>query len=106
MKITEIMTICDNLYFPFGQENTRATFEKYKYLDNVVAFLICEKECFILIKGKIKFFAFRINMDKKIVHRENKLYELSNKKYLCIRNKKLFGLLKKTLIVEALNKKN
>lgn len=104
MKITDVITISDNLYFPYGEENTRATFDKYKDQDNVVAFLVGDVNCFILIKGRLKFFAFKINMNTKVAHREKKLYELSNKKYLCIRDKKSFGLLKKTLILDALNK--
>ena len=107
-KIIEIITpeTANSLYFPFGEENTHATFEKYKELDNVVAFRISDKYCYIIIKGKIKFFGFKIHMDNKTVKRMKEgLFELINHKHLCVVNKEYFGLLKKTLIVESLNAK-
>jgi hypothetical protein len=104
MKITEIIAITDELQFNMEDYNQELLFKKYKEQDNVVAFQICEVYCYIIIKGKLKFFAFGINMDRKRVKRCKNIYEIINHKELCIVDKEKFGLLKKTLIIESLNK--
>jgi hypothetical protein len=102
MKVDDIITIRNDLWFSLDDSNLSTTFKRYEEKDCVIAFKICDVYCYMLIKGKIKFFCFKINMDSKKVTRDENLFKLTEDKTLCIVDQNEFGRLKKTLIVEAL----
>jgi len=67
-SITDLITIpLEKFDTRWGQEYFSGVVEKYK--DKVVAFKSTDEYCYILLKGKIKFFFARIHMDNRRIYR-------------------------------------
>jgi hypothetical protein len=71
-----------------------------KHKDKVVAFKITEEHCYLLLKGKIKFFTFKFRIDNESVKRiDNKIF-INDKITIC--DKDVYYIFKKRMIVENL----
>lgn len=102
-KISEIISIdLKEFSFSYDQQYFYSILEKYK--DKVIAFKITDDLCYILLKGKIKYFLAKISLDKNKIWRvkDNTIYENMNSNKTVILNKEQYDRFTKKEIIRRL----
>ena len=82
--------------YSWGKSATR------KYSQRVIAYKITEENCYILLKGELKFFAFKYFLKNQRVHRiKDKSFILGEDK-IVICHQEAYDYFKKMLLVGSL----